>query len=840
MDIFGFSASIGHDLRYALRSLRRGRGLTAVAVLTLAIGCGAATATFTIVDRVLLEPLPYPDADRLVAIKHAARGAEGHDWAGNLLSSASMFFTYAEANRVFEHIGAWTPGEATVTGDGEPEEVRRIAVGTGTLDALGVSPLLGRSFGAAEFAPNAAPTVILSRGYWQRRFGGDPHAVGRTLTVNGRSMEIIGVMPEGFRIADTPADILLAMRFDRAALLLAPFSYYGVARLKPGTTIAEANADVARMIPIWLAAWPPLPGTDARTYTDVWRIAPSLRPLKQEVIGQVGEVLWLVMAAIGIVLLIACANVANLMLIRGAARQHEFAIRAALGAGAGRLSRALLLEGAIVGCVAGVLGLAIAATGLRSLLALAPANLPRMSEVALDAKVIAVALAVSALAGLAVGLVSAARVGGAGLHAGLHAGGRTSSEGRGQRRLQHSLAVAQVALVVVVLVCAGLLVRTVAALRAVEPGFANPEQVQTLRISMRAGQFPEAEGVARHQQEIVGALAALPGATAVAFSSSIPMDEWNQLGGPVEVEGRPPDPRGLGATPRRVKGSSPGLLAAIGIPLLAGRDLTWTDLYEYRPVVLISANMARELFATPPLAIGKRIRLDQDMLWREVVGVVADVREDGLREPAPSIVYEPSLMRVSSPEATLYGPVQVYRSVIFSVRSALAGTEAFARLAQEAVWSVDASLPITSVRTLRDIADRSSQRTTFTLVTLLVAGCAALALGIVGLYGVLSYTVSLRRREIAIRLALGADRRNVRRRFVRHGVALTLVGIAIGVAAATGVTRLLASLLYDVRPIDPVTYATVVVGLTLVAALASYLPARRASAVDPAESLAAE
>ncbi|HZF30705.1 MAG TPA: ABC transporter permease [Gammaproteobacteria bacterium] len=835
----GFLYALGRDLRYALRSLRGSPGLTAAAVLTLAIGSGAATATFAIVNSVLLEPLAYPDADRVVAIYHEARGAAGYDWASNMLTSASMVFTYADESRVFEQIGVWTPGEATVTGDGEPEEVPRIAVGAGTLEALAVSPLLGRSFGAAEFAPgDGTRTVMLGYGYWQRRFGGDPAVVGRTMTLNDRSMEIIGIMPDGFRIADKPADVLLAMRFDRATQLLGPFSFYGIARLKPGKTIADANADIARMLPIWQASWPPVPGVDARTYTDEWRIAPSARPLKQDVVGQVSELLWLVMATIGVVLLIACANVANLMLIRSAARQHELAIRAALGAGTGRLSRGLALEGVTVGVVAGVLGLVIAATGLRSLLALAPANLPRLSEVALDAKVVTATLAVSALAGLAVGLVSAARVGSTRLNEGLHAGGRTSSEGRGQRRLQHSLVIAQVALVVVVLVSAGLLIRTVIALSAVDPGFTGPEHVQTLRISLR--KIQDMEAVARRQQEIVDALAALPGVSAVGFAMSVPMDPSNQLGGPIEAEGRPVDARGLGATPRRIKGSSPGLLAATGIRLLAGRDLAWADLYDTRPVVLISENMARELWTAPQLAVGKRIRLDQDALWREVVGVVADVREDGLRAPAPSIVYRPSLWRESSPDAAIYGQVQANRSVVFAVRSSLAGTEAFPRQVQEAVWSVDPSLPIIAVRTLREIYDQSSQRTTFTLMILLVAACAALALGVVGLYGVLSYTVSLRRREIAIRLALGADQRSVRRRFVRHGVTLAGIGIAIGVVAAAAAARLIASLLYGVRPIDALTYVTVAVGLTLVAALASYLPARRASVVDPAESLAAE
>jgi predicted permease len=823
------SSGLLADARYALRSLWHRPAITVVAVATLGIGSGAATATFAVVNSILLEPLPYPESDEVVAIWHQAPGAGlPLDDANNLTTAASMYFTYAEENRVFESIGLWTPGVATITGDGEPEEVPRIAVTVGVLEALGVQPLLGRWFGADELAPRK---VMLSHGYWQRRFGGDPAVMERTLTVNAEPAEIIGVMPQGFRIADTDADLLMGpMRFDRGQLMLVPFAYQALARLKPGMTIADANADIARMIPLWLESWPAPPGADARVYRDVWRIGPAARPLKDDVVGPVGDLLWLVMAAIGVVLTIACANVANLMLIRGEARQHELAIRAALGAGAGRLGRALLLEGLLVGLLGGLVGLALAEVGLRLLLAFGPENLPRLLEVSLDADVVVAALAVSSLAGLVVGLGPAARAASASVHRGLHSRGRTSSEGLGQQRIRQSLLTGQIALAAVVLICAGLLLRTVEAMRAVDPGFVDTEQVQTLRISIRASQIPEPQRVARRQQEIVDALAALPGVGAVGFASSMPMDEFNRLGDTIEVEGRPPDPGGPAADVRRFKYVSPGLFDAAGIALVAGRDLTWVDLYEGRSVVLLSENMARELWTTPAAAIGKRIRVANDTRWRDVVGVVADVREDGLREPAPSIVYWPSLD----------GDFSVIPSVIFAVRTPLAGTEEFNRQVQEAVWSVDANLPITWVRTLREIYDRHLGRTTFTLGTLLVAAAASLVLSVVGLYGVLSYAVSLRRREIAIRLALGARQGDVRARFVRDGVALTAIGVGFGVVAAAAAARLMASLLYDVEPVDPLTYAAVAAGLIAVAALASYVTARRASSVDPAESLAAE
>jgi predicted permease len=362
------------------------------------------------------------------------------------------------------------------------------------------------------------------------------------------------------------------------------------------------------------------------------------------------------------------------------------------------------------------------------------------------------------------------------------------------------------------------------------PGFSGAEHVQTLRISMRDSQVPDPLLVAQRQQQILDTFAALPGVTSVGLASSMPMDRFNALGDAVEIEGRPAEP-----VVRRFKGVSPGVFGALGVPLVAGRDYSWADLYEYRPVVLVSERMARELWGEPTAALGKRLRSLASEPWREVIGVVGDVREDGLREPVPQIVYWPVLTREGSPPGAA-----VWRSVVFAIRSSRAGTEELNRELQAAVWSVDPNLPVTWVRTLKDIYELSEARTTFALVTLVVAASAALVLGVVGLYGVLSYAVSLRRREIAIRLALGADRGAVRRRFVHHGIALAVAGIAVGIVAAAGVTRLMASLLYGVDALDPLTYAAVAAGLVAIAALASYIPARRASTVDPAESLAAE
>src|SRR5262245_61042841 len=472
-----------HDLRYAARTLRRSPLFTLVAVLTLAICSGADTAVFSVVDGVLLKPMPYPNPDELVAVWQSAPGAKftGGFTGGRLTTSASMFFTYAEQNRVFQRIGIWTRASASITGIGEPEEVPAVLVSDGLLPTLGIAPLLGRSFSAGDFELGAAPTTILTYGYWQRRFGGERSVIGRTITGNGVTAEIIGVMPKGFRVADASADVLIPMQFDRSRLMLPTFDYRGIARLKPGVTLAEANADVGRMLPIWLESWPPFPGGDRRFYADVWKIGPALVPLKQDVIGSIGNVLWVVMGTIATVLLIACANLTNLLLVRGQGRERELAVRAALGGGAWRIARGLLLESLMLGVAGGILGLAVALVVLKPLLALAPAGLPRIQEVTLDGRAVAFALGVSLVAGLALGLIPALKYAAPRLATALH-GGRASSQGRESRRAQSVLVVVQVALALVLLVSSGLMIRTFQALRSVEPGFTHAAELQTFRL----------------------------------------------------------------------------------------------------------------------------------------------------------------------------------------------------------------------------------------------------------------------------------------------------------------------------------------------------------------------
>ena len=823
------------DLRQAARGLLRSKSFTIVAVATLAIGIGATTAVFSVVDGVLLKPLPYPDSDRLVAVWHDAPGAPGLTAvAGGLQMSTSMLVAYRENNRSFDNVGLWGLGVANVTGRAEPEQVDRVLVTGQALAAFGVPPLLGRWIDERDEAPSGPAVAMLSYGYWQARFGGDPNVVGQQLEIDSVLTEIVGVMPRGFRFGDAEADLIGASRFDRSTLIPPPFWANGVARLRAGVTLEQAGADIERMLPIWIDMFPFPGGQSARgVYLDTWRVAPALKPLKADVIGTVGDSLWVVLAMMAIVLAIASANVTNLLLVRGENRARELEVRAALGAGSWRIARAMLAESLLLAALAGVAGIMLAYGALQVMLALSPQQLPRLAEIALDARSFAFACIVTSAVGAVISVVPVLRVARARLSTSLRAA-RGTSAGRDQHRAQNALVVGQVALALVLLVSSGLMIRTFDALRQVELGFIAPESLQTFRVISSQPADLTSRAVFVEQRTIVEALEAIPGVTSVAFTSVLPLDEVDPAWNSISVEG---ESAALESALRVFNYMSPGYLETMGIRVVAGRDLTWADLEETRSVTLVSAGLAREIFGSPEAALGRRIRGAQGGALREIVGVVDDVRSQGLESEPPPTVYWPSMMADFFPFQT---PLFIQRGVAFAVRSPLAGTPALARQIERAVWSVNPDLPIASVRTMQNFHDRSLARTSFTLVMLVAAAGAALVLGVVGLYGVLSYVVSTRRREIAIRFALGAQSSDVQARIVRQGVVLAGIGVGIGLVAAAGVARLMTSLLYEVQAVDPLTYAAVAAGLIGVAALASYVPARRASAVDPAESLAAE
>jgi predicted permease len=843
-----FFDSLSRDLRYAGRAMRRSSTFTVVVVLTLALGIGANSAVFSVINSVLLKPLSYPRSEELVAVRQIAPGVVGSSSASGLNLSPSMYLTYAEQNQVFRSLGVWTTTISTVTGAGEPEQVRVVLISDGVLQALDVPPAAGRWLSAADQAGATRPapsvfrattTIMLGYGYWQRRFGGDRSVIGRTITVDSRPKEIVGVMPRGFRFGDTEAEVIWPAAFDRGRLTLGGFNYQGVARLKPGITIAQANADVARMVPMWMNSWSDGPGTNPRIY-ETWKIAPDLRPLKQDVVGSVTDVLWVVMATIGLVMLIACANVANLLLVRAEVRQRELSLRAALGAGRGRIVRGLLVESVMLGVIGGAVGTGLAYAGLRLLLAIGPANLPRSSEISLDARTFTFTVALSLVSSVVFGLLPALKYTGPRMSAALSSIGRTASASRERHRARSVLVVVQVAIALVLLISAGLMIRTFQSIRTVEPGFIHPEHLQMMRIFVSAALVPDAERLTRLQNDIQNALSSIPGVTSAAFGSAMPMEGFGlNLGvvnfGVVRTEDRP-DTGSDNPPSRLFKYASPGFFRTAGTRLLAGRETTWTEVYDLRPVVMISENLARELWGTPAAALGKRLRQNPGMPWHEVVGVVQDVRENGVYQPAPAIVYWPTMSGYVGAAAGLPNAI---RQVTFIIRSERAGTEGFLNHLRQAVWSVNSNLPV-SARTMREVYDQSLARTSFTLVMLAIAASMALLLGVVGIYGVISYAVSQRRREIGIRAALGAKRGELKRAFVRHGLVLAGIGVAIGLGVAAGLTRLLSTLLYGITPLDPVTFAAVPLVLVTATLLASYLPARRAAAVDPVEALKVE
>jgi len=743
-----------------------------------------------------------------------------------------MYFTYRENGQSFRELGIWQRGGVTVTGQGEPELVRSARVTYGTLQTLGVPAALGRWFSVEDDTPGGSDTVILMPGFWHRRFGSDASIVGRAVMLDARSHTVIGVMPDGFQFLGGETDVILPMRFDRSRLFLGNFSYQGVARLKPGVTLEQANEDVGRMLPAWWAAWPAPPGLDRKVFQTA-RIGPALTPLKQDVVGDIRDTLWILMGTIGVVLLIACANVANLLLVRVEGRQQELATRAALGAGWSRIARELLLESLVLGLAGGVLGLGVAYGALKLLIAIGPETLPRLGEITIDPTVLGFTLLAALVSGLLFGVVPVAKYSGPRIVGALRSATRTSSHSRERHRARNLLVVVQVALALVLLVASGLMIRTFQTLRNVHPGFERPSEVQTLRVSIPESVEADPQRVARIYNEILEKISSVPDVKAAAAVSSAPLEGFNSTD-PVSAEDKTYTP---GQIPplRRFKFVSPDYFQTVGTPLIAGRDFTWTDIFDDRRVVVVSENMAREMWGAPQAALGKRIRVGNVDQWREIVGVVGDVYDDGVHEPAPGITYWPLMM------SQFWGqPRFVSRGLTYVVRGDRTNTEAFLTQVRQAVWSVNGNLPLALVRTLQEVYERSMARTTFALVMLAIAGGMALLLGLIGIYGVISYSVSQRTREIGIRMALGIDHADVRRMFVRHGLVLSGIGIGIGVAVAAGLARVMASLLFKVSPLDAVTYVAVSLVLASAAVLASYLPARRAAALNPVQALRAE
>jgi predicted permease len=811
-------------LKHVLRRLGSFPAFTAITVATLAIGIGANSAIFAVIENVLLKPLPFPDSAQLVDLGHDAPGIGFHG-----RSAPFLYFIYGEQSRSFQSVGLWRENSNNLTGLAEPEHVRSLELTSEVLPMVGVQPLLGRLFSTADTAPGAPLTAMLAYGLWRDKFGADASVIGRNIIIDGLPRQVIGVLPRNFWFMDSKAAVLLPLQFDRNKTFLGQFQYSGIARLKPGVLLAQASADCARLIPVARRSFPPFPGLSLASF-ERWRITPAFTSLKDSLLGDIGGVLWVLMGTIGLVLLIACANVANLMLVRTQGRQQELAIRSALGAGWWQIARELLLESIVLGAAGGAAGAGLALAALRLLQFLHPANLPRLEQISMDAGSILFTFTISVFAGLLFGLIPAIRYAGSGVAAALRTAGRGASESRQRHHARNTLVVVQVALALVLLISAGLMIHTFQALRRVQPGFSRPEELQTFDISIPRSVVADPVAVTRMEQSIADKIAAIPGVFSVGLTNDVPMGAGHWYD-PVQVEGREAD-----NLPARVyKFVSPGLLATMGNYLVAGRDFTWEDLYDQHRVAMLSQNLARELWGTPQAALGKHVRHVSISPWLEVIGVVGDERADSVDKPAPEAVYWPLLMDHFGPE-----PLYATPDVSYVVRTPRAGSSALMQGVSQAVWSVSKELPLANPQTLEDLYNKSLARTSFALVMLGIAGAMAFALGVAGLYGVISYSVAQRTREIGIRVAIGAQHSTVRRMFIAEGARLAAIGILCGTATALGLMRLMGSLLFGIKPIDPLTYAAVALALAAAAVIATYIPAMRATQVDPVDALRAE
>jgi len=819
------------QLRQVLRRLGRAPLFTTITLLTLAIGVGANTVIFSVIEGVLLKPLPYPHPEQLIGVWHSAMGVGLKE----VNMSSSIYFIDREQNTTFQDIGVYDGDTFDVTGTGKPEHVRGLDVTDGTLPILGVVPELGRVFNRQDDSPGAPQTVMISYGYWQEKFGGDRSVVGRSITADGKPRTIIGVLPRDFHFLDwEDADIVAPFQWDRNKVKLGNFSQRALALMKPGVTIEQASADMGRLLPIVLRSFPAPEGFSVSLFEKA-HILPNLRPLKQDVVGDVGKVLWVLMGSIALVLLVACANVANLLLVRVEGRRQELAIRSALGAGWGRITSELLFESVVLGVVGSVIGLALAYGTLRVLVAAAPTGLPRIHEIGIDIWVLLFTVGLALFTSLLIGLIPVVKYAGASVNSALREGGRALSQGRERHRARKALVVAQVAMALVLLICSGLMIRTFRALTHVAPGFESPESIQTFRFYIPESQIPDKdrERVVQMQQAVLEKLATIPGVSSIAFSTNIPMSGYDSN----DIVYAQDHMQSEGELPpiRRFKFISPGAFATLGTKLIVGRDLTWTDIYQTRPVAIISENFAREYWHDANSALGKRIRVATTDDWREIIGVAQDVYDDGVDKKAPGTVYWPTMVANFEGQKS-----DVHRGVAFVVRSPRAGSHTFIDEVQRQVWSVNPDVPLAEMTTLGVMYTKSMARTSFTLVMLSVAGGMALLLGIIGIYGVISYSVSQRTREIGIRMALGAQRPALTGLFVRQGLLLTGVGLACGLVVAFVTMRLMSSLLFNVSPVDPITYITITICVMATAYLACYLPARRAATVDPVNALRAE
>ena len=815
------------QIRPTLRRLARTPGFTVVSVLTLGLGIAGTTAAFSVVNAVLLRPLPYRDPDRLVQLWHTAPGV---NIAKVEQSDASYIQYHDKATRSFESVASYQSSAASLTGGQEPERVPSANVTASFLPTLGVRPAIGRNFTDDEDRPGGPQVAILSDALWRRRYSADPAMIGKTIQVDGNTREVVGIMPADFQ---STTELWIPMGIDRAHLSTGNFNRNAIARLRPGVTIQAAEAE---MQPILMRLPDDYPGMMTRTMFEQAKIRVTVHPLREDVVGDIRPILFTVLGTVGFVLLIACANVANLFLVRAEARTKEVAVRSALGASPRSIVKLYLGESLVLSATGAALGVVLAFVALRLLLRLAPAGLPRASEIAVDAASLGVAALIAVVTGLFFSAMPFIRAGKAELTPTLRDGTRGSTSGRERQRVRNAFVVAQVALALVLLVGSGLLARSFQRMRAVDPGF-NSANVLTLRLSVPGSTYRTVGDISRFYHELTTRLASVPGVLAAGATSKLPLVDDGSSHNGTWVEDRPITKDEL-PTIHSTASITQDYFKAMNIPIVEGR--TFRDDGSERPSheIIVGRAFARHFWPNGS-AIGKRIKTGgPEAAWSTIVGVVGDVHDEALTKPVDEMIYQP-VVSVIQPQPGTPDSIVAENTMTLTIRTSGDPTTILAAVRRE-IWGLDRNLPLVNVRALSDVVGAAMARTTFTLIMIGAAAGVALLLGAIGIYGVISYMVSLRTREIGVRMALGAQSVQVRRMVVRQGLVLAVIGVGIGLAGALALARLISSLLYGIAPYDPVTLVSVTVGLLAVAGLASWLPAMRAARIDPIEALRAE
>jgi putative ABC transport system permease protein len=810
------------DLRQALRSLRKTPTATLVIVVTLALGIGANVAIFSVLRGVILRPLPYPEPRELVMVTSQFPGL-GFD---RFWISPPEYHEYRAWNETLEEVGAYRAGEASVAGGDQPMRVRSAVVTATLFRVLGVEPIRGRVFTEEEDVPNGPPVAVLSHELWQSGFGGDESVVGRQVEVNGAPTTIVGIMPPGFDVEDNEVRLWRPVQLDPAATNRGSHFLYLVGRLRDGVPLEQARADLARM----LATWEDRLGGEIFHVPDEENHRLQLAPLHEEVVGGTRQAVLALLGAVGFVLLIACANVANVMLARSEARQREVAIRNSMGASRFRLVRMLLVESLILAFVGGALGIAVAHFGLQALLRASPDSLPRIDEISIDPLVLLFAVAVAIFTGLLFGIAPALQLRLRRVGSLLKEGGQRTSASGGAARLRRLLVVTELALAVGLVVGAGLMVRSLDHLLSVDAGF-DPRGLTSFQLSLPASRYPDAGTQTAFFDRLLASLEGVPGITgAAAINGLPPMRDVNA--NDMEFEGVEPS----ADTPFNIdywQFVTDQAVETLGIRLLEGRSFGPGDDGQSTPVALVNRRAA-ETWWKGSSPLGRRMRpcCGDDVPWFTIVGVVDDVKQGGLDQQAGTEAFW-SYRQVG--ERLGFAP----RTMYVAVRSQLAH-DALTETLRREVWAIDPSLPVAHVSSMEEVFGASIARARFLTMLLAIFGGLALTLAALGIYGVMSYTVAKRSQELGIRIALGADRGRVLRLVLTQGLAMTVAGLLVGVVAAWGLSRLLGTLLYGVAATDPATYAFVLALLFATALLACLLPALRATRVDPIGVLRSE